>query len=313
MPLRSKERPMEKIKVSYSSHNRPKKIYRASERHSRNRSLKAANSVDWFWGHEKHTQDLKNDLMIVAQNKENVLILGETGCGKELIAREIYKEYLQAQQLNSAEAPFIAINCSAIPESLAESILFGHERGAFTSARNRQYGKFENARKGILFLDEIQNLSRAIQSKLLRVIQEREIDRLGSKETEKIQCKVLCASNVPLEHLVEKKEFRKDLFFRLNTYPIYIPSLRERKEDLEIIAQGLLEKIKNRSQEIAEITPEAMKILKDYDWAGNIRELEHCLVYSSLRSIDGNIGKRELPPYVTGELAKYLQKGNWNV
>lgn len=256
---------------------------------------------------------MRDELDLAVRNDVNVLIIGETGTGKEYIANYLHE--LQKQQSGGIllNTPFIPVNCGAIPEALAESILFGHERGSFTSARERQLGKFELARNGTLFLDEIQALPLTTQVKLLRVLQHREVERLGSKGTQPIHCKVIASTNVPLELLIEQKKFRRDLYFRLNVCPIYLPSLRHRKEDLPTLIEGLLEKLRKKHRfQVHDMSAEVFECLLNYDWPGNIRELEHCLLYASLRS-SKKIEMKDLPHSVTGQLQRYLTEGTWDL
>lgn len=267
--------------------------------------------VDWFWGMGKAMGQLKQDLELSLRAKLNVLIVGETGTGKELLARKIHTERKRQELLSDDDAPFISVNCSTIPEALAESILFGHERGAFTSARERQAGKFELAKRGTLFLDEVQSLPLEVQVKLLRAVQEREVERLGGKNPYKIECKIVAATNVPLELLVEQKKFRKDLYYRLSICPLYIPAVRNRKEDFPTIAKGILRKVCAEARVgIPDISPEAYDLMLSHQWPGNIRELEHALTYSIVRAKE-TIDVEHLPPSLTGRLAHYLSTGDW--
>jgi len=268
-------------------------------------------TVEWFWGLGNALLDLRKDLQLSLKSNLNVLIVGETGTGKELLARKIHAERRKLHLLSEEAAPFVSVNCSTIPEALAESILFGHERGAFTSARDRQEGKFELAKQGVLFLDEVQSLSLEVQSKLLRVLQEREVERLGGKTTYKVECKIIAATNVPLELLIEQKKFRKDLYYRLNICPLYIPALRHRKEDFPVIVKGLLNKVCNEHKcSVPEISAPAYELLLAHPWAGNLREVEHALTYSLLRA-KSIIEVEHLPPSLTGKLSHYLSVGDW--
>ncbi len=267
----------------------------------------------WFWSDSDQFLEIENAIELAAEKNLIVLIVGETGTGKELVARKIHSQRVQKKYLSKVDSPFVAVNAGAMPEELAESLLFGHERGAFTSARERQYGKFEMARQGVLFLDEIQCLSPATQVKLLRVLQGKEFERLGSKETLPIQCQVVAATNIPLEILLEKKLFRKDLYFRLNICPIYLPPLRQRRDDLARISQGLLQRIREvYKTKAVEIDPAAFEILQRHEWPGNLRELEHALIFASLRTGD-LITMEQLPRSLTGELTHFVQTGLWSV
>lgn len=268
-------------------------------------------STEWFWGIGRSMQDLRNELQHSLKSNLNVLIVGETGTGKELLAKKIHQERKRLELLSDEDAPFVSINCSTIPEALAESILFGHERGAFTSARDKQLGKFELAKQGTLFLDEIQNLSLEVQVKLLRALEEREVERLGGKDRYKVECKIIAASNVPLEILVEKNKFRRDLYYRLNISPLYIPSVRSRAEDFPALLKGLLEKCCQQLLcEMPEVSPAAYQILAAHPWPGNLREIENALSYSLLRCED-TLDVEHLPPSVTGKLSHFLSTGDW--
>lgn len=269
-------------------------------------------SYVWPWLHTSYAPNLNRDLDKITKTQLNVLIIGESGTGKELIARELHMRRLNFFHYSNQEAPYLCINTSNIPEALAESMLFGHERGAFTSARDMKLGKFENAKKGCLFLDEIQNLSLSTQAKLLRVLQEREIERLGSIRARKIHCQVVASSNIPLEILLKEKKFRKDLYYRLNVYPIYLPPLRELKPHLPEYIKFYLKRIcKNYNHPLPELSSDAFELMLQHNWPGNLRELEHSLTYATLKC-DKVILKNDLPPIITGELQSYLNKGDWN-
>lgn len=266
----------------------------------------------WFWTGSAEMNELEAAIRIAAKKSIPVLIVGETGSGKELVATKLHKERRDQLSCTLLEAPFVPVNVSTIPENLAESILFGHERGAFTSARERQLGKFEIAKRGTLFLDEIQNLNLNVQCKLLRVLQSREVDRLGSKQSVAVDCQVVAATNLPLEMLVAQGRFRKDLYFRLNVFPLYLPPLRLRKAEFSQIVRGFLkEKIPQHGLVPKSLSPEALKKLEAHDWPGNYRELEHALVYAHLKS-EEEIGINDLPPSLTGRAETYLKQGVWH-
>jgi DNA-binding NtrC family response regulator len=202
----------------------------------------------------------------------SVLIRGETGTGKELIARALY------QHSDRAKAPFVAVNCAAIPETLLESELFGHERGAFTGAEQRRVGRFEQAHHGTLFLDEIGDLAPGTQAKLLRVLQEKSIQRLGSNETISVDVRVITATHRPLEAMIREGRFREDLFYRLSVATIELPPLRARREDIPALAQHFL--LKNAAEfgfAPPRITPDAVALLQNDTWPGNVRELENVI------------------------------------
>ena len=208
----------------------------------------------------------------VAETSSNVLISGESGTGKELIARALHARSPRTQK------PFVAINCAAIPPELIESELFGHEKGAFTGAYVRNIGKFEYAHGGSIFLDEISSLRLEFQAKLLRVLQEREFSRVGSHQTIKVDVRVIAATSTPLEALLKERQFRNDLYFRLNVIPIHLPPLRHRKGDLPLLANFFLAKF-NRvlNKKVKGISADAMEVLQSYPWPGNVRELENLI------------------------------------
>ncbi|HLK53499.1 MAG TPA: sigma-54 dependent transcriptional regulator, partial [Candidatus Angelobacter sp.] len=221
-------------------------------------------------GHSKKMQEVLALVERVAPTNSTVLIGGESGVGKDLIARAIH------QNSRRASGPFIKINSTAIPDTLFESELFGFERGAFTGALASKPGKFELADKGTLFLDEIGDVPAPIQVKLLRVLQEREFERLGGTKTLKVDIRMIAATNRDLRAALEEGTFREDLYYRLNVVPIDIPPLREHKEDIPALVKFFLEKFaKDAGAPVKEITPAAMKTLVDFRWPGNVRELEN--------------------------------------
>jgi DNA-binding NtrC family response regulator len=217
-------------------------------------------------------QSIYKEIGRVASKPVNVLIRGETGTGKELIARAIY------QHSDRANAPFIAINCAAIPETLLESELFGHERGAFTGAEVRRIGRFEQADQGTIFLDEIGDLSPGTQVKLLRVLQEKCLQRLGGQDTIPIDVRVIAATHRDLEAAMREKEFREDLYYRLNVVAVTLPALRNRREDIPDLVRYFLRK---HGPELGNyepsIHPEALELLQGQPWPGNVRELENVM------------------------------------
>jgi len=208
----------------------------------------------------------------VAATEATILITGESGTGKEVIANAIHYNSFRK------DAPFIKINCAALTETLLESELFGHEKGAFTGADRRREGKFRQAEGGSLFLDEVSEMSPAMQVKLLRVLQERELTRVGGAEVIKVNVRLIAASNKDLKKEMEKSRFREDLFYRLNVIALNVPPLRERKEDIPILAQHFLEQfVAQNSKKIKGFTPQAMEKLLNYSWPGNIRELMNAI------------------------------------
>jgi DNA-binding NtrC family response regulator len=208
----------------------------------------------------------------VAETSSNVLISGESGTGKELIARAVHARSPRNQK------PFVAINCAAIPPELIESELFGHEKGAFTGAYARNIGKFEYAHGGSIFLDEISSLRLEFQAKLLRVLQEREFSRVGSHQTIKVDVRVIAATSTPLEMLIKEKQFRNDLYFRLNVIPVHLPPLRHRKGDVPLLVDFFLTKFSRiMGKRVRGISPDALEVLESYPWPGNVRELENLI------------------------------------
>lgn len=227
----------------------------------------------------------------VAGSSATVLIRGESGTGKELAAQAIHYSSPRAHR------PFIKVNCAALPESVIESELFGHEKGAFTSAIASRKGRFELAHGGTIFLDEIGDLSPMTQVKLLRVLQEQEFERVGGTETIKISVRIVAATNRPLEQMMERGEFREDLYYRLNVFPVNMPPLRERKSDIILLADSFIEKYARRNnKEIKRISTPAIELLISYHWPGNVRELENCIERAVLLASDGVIHGHLLPP-----------------
>lgn len=222
-------------------------------------------------------EQVKELVRNVAGSDVTVLICGESGTGKELIAREIHR------QSSRNSGPFIALNCAAIPETLLESELFGHEKGAFTGAVGRRAGKFELARGGTLLLDEIGDMPLSTQAKILRVLQEREFQRLGGAENVQTDIRILAATNKDLSSLVHEERFREDLYFRLNVVPVVIPPLRERKEDIKMLAMHFLNKYGHQfNKEVNDVSTNAERTLTEHDWPGNVRELENVIQRSVL-------------------------------
>ncbi len=233
----------------------------------------------------------------VAPSRATVLIRGESGTGKELIARAIHKHSLRHN------APFISINCAALSDNLLESELFGHEQGAFTGAVRSRKGRFELADGGTLFLDEIGDTSLEFQTKLLRVLQEGQFERLGSSKTSCVDVRIICATNVNLEHAISTGTFREDLFYRLNVIALEVPPLRERREDIPLLLQYFLEQLNEEYQKNIQLSQENVETLKYQDWPGNIRELENAIHAAFLMENDGILrikpqaGKIEQPQH----------------
>ena len=244
-------------------------------------------------GRSKKMREVFEVLAMAAPSDATILILGESGTGKELIANAIHQNSLRK------EKPFVKVNCAALAENLLESELFGHEKGAFTGAVARRLGRFEQADGGTLFLDEIGDMSLATQAKILRVLQEGEFERLGGEKTLKVNVRVIAATNKNLEEEVEKGTFRKDLFFRLSVVPVHLPALRERKEDIPVLAEHFLKKYAEKNNRLLRgFTPQAMDLLMRYDWPGNVRELENVIERAVILSREQFITPEALPANV---------------
>ena len=223
-------------------------------------------------GRGKRMQEVIERAELVAETKSTVLITGETGTGKEMVARLIHHRSSQR------EMPLIKVNCAAIPDTLLESELFGHVRGAFTGATMTKRGKFALADGGSIFLDEIGTMSTAVQAKLLRVLQEREFEPLGAERTQRVDVRVVAATNRDLKQMVSEARFQEDLYYRLNVIPIDIPPLRDRREDIPVLVEHFVEKHRQRTgKKISHVAPEVLEALRRYDWPGNVRELENTI------------------------------------
>ncbi|MGH7996451.1 MAG: sigma-54-dependent transcriptional regulator, partial [Opitutaceae bacterium] len=232
----------------------------------------------------------------VTASDVTVMITGESGSGKELVARSIWKHSHRAGK------PFVAVNCAAIPDNLIESELFGHEKGSFTGATGQRIGKFELCDGGTLFLDEIGDMALATQTKILRVLQQGEIQRVGGGETIRVDVRVLAATNKDLEAIVKAKSFREDLYYRLNVVRIRMPALRERPEDIPAIVDFCLQNlVKGRKARVGKVSPEAMAILARHRWPGNVRELENTVYRSAVIAQGDAILPKDLPGEIRGE------------
>ncbi len=232
----------------------------------------------------------------IADTESTVLISGDSGTGKELVAKIIHYN-----NTTRAQGPFVPINCGAIPRDLLESELFGHEKGAFTGATSMRMGRFELAHRGTLFLDEIGELDPVLQVKLLRVLQEREFQRVGGTKTIKIDVRILAATNRDLEQAVQAGRFREDLFYRLNVLPVHLPSLRERRQDIPLLVEYFLgEFAKKRRREPLRFSPEAMHRLMNYPWPGNVRELENLIERVSILVNGKTVQVSDLPEKIAG-------------
>ena len=253
-----------------------------------------------FQSYISQNRDLQKTLSLaakVANTNCTILIQGESGVGKEVMAKCIHNAS------SRKERPMIKVNCASIPENLLESELFGYEEGAFTGARKGgKLGKFELANKGTILLDEIGDMSLTMQSKLLRVLQEKELERVGGTKTIKLDVRVIAATNRNLEEMVEKNEFRSDLYYRLHVVPIHIPALRYRREDIMPLVRYFIER--NGGDESTDLTPGAARMLEEYGWPGNVRELQNVIEYAMIVKTGDILEIKDFPQYLRGDGAE---------
>jgi two-component system response regulator AtoC len=241
-------------------------------------------------GKSKAMEDIFKMVRQIADSKSTVLIMGESGTGKELVSRAIH------YNSNRREYPFVTINCAAIPETLIESELFGHEKGAFTNAIERKLGRFEIAHQGTLFLDEIGELSLTTQAKILRFLEEREFNRVGGSKTIKVDVRLITATNKDLSQHIKKGSFREDLYYRINVVPIVLTPLRERKEDISLLIDHFVKKFnKENNKSVKGVSKEALDLMLNYDWPGNVRELENLIERVIALTSNEFIQANELP------------------
>jgi DNA-binding NtrC family response regulator len=255
------------------------------------RDLRGAGKLGAMVGSSHVMQELMRQVEMAAPSTASVLITGETGSGKEIVARSIHMLSPRAMR------PFVAINCSAIPESLMESEIFGHEKGSFTGAAERRIGCFELAHGGTLLLDEIGEMPAPTQAKLLRVLEDHKVRRLGSKVETPVDVRVLAATNKNPEQAVASGHLRQDLYFRLNVFHIHLPPLREHKEDLQLLVDHLLVEISAKhGKRVSAVGTDTMDLFRSYPWPGNIRELRNVLERAVIASDRGTISRQHLPP-----------------
>jgi len=266
------------------------------ENRSLKRQLQSKYGFENIIGESTPMKDVFHLVEKIADTDSTVLVTGESGTGKELIAKAIHF------RSRRAEKPFVAVNCAAIPEGLLESELFGHMKGAFTGAVTTRSGKFDQADRGTIFLDEIGDMSPKLQVKVLRALQERVIQPVGSSKNREVDIRVIAATNQNLEDAVAQGRFREDLFYRLNVIPIHLPALRERKEDIRILVKHFLEKFSRENQNAAMVfSPDAFEVLERYRWPGNVRELENLIERLVVLRGSGTISGADLPAVLSGK------------
>ena len=286
-------KPIDQQRLEPSIKNAIKNYDLLRELHNLKENVKKEYSFDNIVSADGKMQDVFKLVTKVLDNDITVLIHGESGTGKELIARAIHYNGKRKDK------PFVVVNCASIPRELLESELFGHEKGSFTGAHQRKLGKFELAKDGTIFLDEVGELEMLLQAKLLRVIQQKEFERVGGTELIKTNVRIISATNRDLKQAVESKEFREDLYYRLNSFPISIPPLRQRKGDILVLAEHFISELnKKLGKSIRGFTKRALKLIYEYDWPGNVREMENtierCLIICENEMID----VEELPPHL---------------
>lgn len=298
-------KPVDPDELSHLVRNAVDRIRLQRENTALRDSIEHLQFVDNIIGESAEMQRVLEMVKTVAPTDSTVLILGESGTGKELIARAIH--------MNSTRKyfPIIPVNCGAIPESLMESELFGHEKGAFTGAQYRRKGKLEMARGGTLFLDEIGTLGMKSQVDLLRVLEDREFHRVGGERTVKADFRLICATNTDLEEAVKKGMFREDLYYRINVFTILLPPLRNRRTDIPLLAKHFLhEHATAMNRDVDDISPEAMDMLCAYEWPGNVRELENAIERAVVINKSGSISPDDLPLQMAGTPAQLEDNGD---
>ncbi|MBP5705826.1 MAG: sigma-54-dependent Fis family transcriptional regulator, partial [Spirochaetales bacterium] len=281
---------LEKLSISVANAIKQRQLF-IENRDLQSKLAKIGAGSDKVMGKSSKMTKIYDIIQSVAPTKSSVLILGENGVGKEVVSNMIY----ELSKRN--DKPFIKVHCAALSESLLESELFGHEKGAFTGAIKQKKGRFELADGGTLFLDEIGEISQSIQVKLLRVLQEQEFERVGGEETIKVDVRIISATNKNLQELVANGTFREDLYYRLNVVQIDVPPLRERKEDIPLFVTSMLSQISKKNDKvITGISNKAMSCLYNYDWPGNVRELQNVLESSIVMCKSDVIDVPDLPP-----------------
>ena len=269
------------VQLAYQVESKEKKL--VNERDGLRRKVRNNYSFDNIVGHTEPMRQIFDQIRLVSRWDSTVLVRGESGTGKERIANAIHYNSPRASH------PFVKLNCAALPDNLLESELFGHEKGAFTGAVKQRKGRFEMAHNGTIFLDEIGETSPAFQTKLLRVLQEKEFERVGGTDTISVDVRIIAATNRNLEEEVNEGHFREDLYYRLNVMPMYLPALRERIEDVPDLAEFMLANISKKQQRKLSITESAVRTMMEYSWPGNVRELENTLERAAVLSESGII------------------------
>ena len=260
-------------------------------------------SMDVVIGKSPAMLEILNNIANISKTNATVLLMGESGTGKEVLAKIIH------QNSERSNGPFVRINCAAIPENLLESELFGHEKGAFTGAIAKKFGRFELSDKGTAFLDEIAEMSFKLQAKMLNFLQEKEFERIGGTNTIKIDVRIIAATNKNLEKAIEENQFREDLYYRLNVFPIYMPPLRDRIEDIPVFVDYFIKKYREEmAKNVDGISDEAVFLLKKYSWPGNIRELGNIIERAIVITSDSIITPHDLPQEIFGLVGKVRQQ-----
>ena len=296
------EKPLSSEKVIATLRN----VLALSELRTENRELKLAMESKYeLVGQSSALKQVLDSVRRAAPTNATVLLLGESGVGKELVARTIHRNSARAGQR------FIQVNCAAIPEELIESELFGHEKGSFTGATEKQVGKFEQADRGTIFLDEVGDMSPKTQAKVLRVLQEQEVERLGSARTIKVDVRVIAATNKNLEEAIARGEFREDLFFRLNVIPVVVPPLRERREDIPLLAQHFARRgSEEHNLKAKKFDASALEALQRGRWRGNIRELRNAVERLLIMTTGDVVRAADLPPDLRGDATQARAAAN---
>jgi PAS domain S-box-containing protein len=270
-------------------------IQQQQEIESLRKSCRLDEGFHGMLGESPSMQQMFELIQNVSQMEAPVLIYGQSGTGKELVARAIHETSLRSNK------PFIKVNCAALNENLLESELFGHEKGAYTGADRTRIGRFEAAHSGTIFLDEIGDIPLSTQVKLLRVLEEKEIERVGDQRPISVDVRIISATNKDLDNLVTQEMFREDLLFRINVFPLNCPPLAQRTEDIPMIVQNFIDQNAGKGgKSITGLTPEAMETILSYDWPGNVRELRNAIEYAFVLCRGGWIGKEHLPPKIEG-------------